>query len=68
LSGPDDEVRVVEGSIDGRAFVALYGRAGRLVGVLGMNRARGVVRYRQLIADGASWTAALDLAAAADSG
>jgi 3-phenylpropionate/trans-cinnamate dioxygenase ferredoxin reductase subunit len=68
LSGPDDEVRVVEGSIDERAFVALYGRAGRLVGVLGMNRARGVVRYRQLIADGASWTAALDLAAAADSG
>ena len=54
-SGPDDEVRIVDGSIDERRFVALYGRAGRLVGVLGMNRPRPVMQYRQLIADGASW-------------
>ena len=33
----------------------LYGRAGGLVGVLGMNRPRPVMQYRQLIADGASW-------------
>jgi NADPH-dependent 2,4-dienoyl-CoA reductase/sulfur reductase-like enzyme len=54
-SGPDDEVRIVDGSIDERRFVAVYGRAGRLVGVLGMNRPRPVIQYRQLIAEGASW-------------
>jgi NADPH-dependent 2,4-dienoyl-CoA reductase/sulfur reductase-like enzyme len=54
-SGPDDEVRIVDGSIDERRFVAVYGRAGRLVGVLGMNRPRPVIQYRRLIAEGASW-------------
>jgi NADPH-dependent 2,4-dienoyl-CoA reductase/sulfur reductase-like enzyme len=54
-SGPDDDVRIVDGSIEDRRFVALYGRAGRLVGVLGMNRPRPVMQYRQLIARGASW-------------
>jgi NADPH-dependent 2,4-dienoyl-CoA reductase/sulfur reductase-like enzyme len=58
-SGPDDEVRVVDGSIEERRFVALYGRAGKVVGVLGMNRPRPVIRYRQLIAEGASWEDAL---------
>src|SRR4029077_19807096 len=32
--GPGDEVRVVDGSVDDRKFVAVYGRAGRLVGAL----------------------------------
>jgi NADPH-dependent 2,4-dienoyl-CoA reductase/sulfur reductase-like enzyme len=58
-SGPDDEVRVVEGSFEDRRFVALYGRAGKVVGVLGMNRPRPVMQYRQLIAAGASWEEAL---------
>ena len=58
-SSADDEVVVVDGSIDERRFVALYGRAGRLVGVLGMNRPRPVMEYRQLIADGVSWDEAL---------
>jgi NADPH-dependent 2,4-dienoyl-CoA reductase/sulfur reductase-like enzyme len=48
---PDDEVRVVEGSYDERRFVALYGRAGRLVGVLGMNRPRHVMQLRSAIAE-----------------
>jgi NADPH-dependent 2,4-dienoyl-CoA reductase/sulfur reductase-like enzyme len=60
-SGPDDEVRIVDGSIEERRFVALYGRAGRLVGVLGMNRPRPVMQYRQLIAEGASWDDMPDL-------
>ena len=55
----EDEVQVIDGSIDERRFVAIYGRGGRLVGVLGMNRPRVVMEYRQLIADGASWDAAL---------
>ncbi len=58
-SSADDVVQVVDGSIEERRFVALYGRAGRLVGVLGMNRPRPVMEYRQLIADGTSWDAAL---------
>jgi 3-phenylpropionate/trans-cinnamate dioxygenase ferredoxin reductase subunit len=60
-SRPDDEVRIVDGSLDERRFVAIFGRAGRIVGVLGMNRPRPVMQYRQLIADGASWDAALAL-------
>jgi len=63
-SSADDEVVVVDGSIEERRFVALYGRAGRLVGVLGMNRPRPVMEYRQLIADGASWDEALAKASA----
>jgi len=58
-SSADDEVQVVDGSIEERRFVALYGRAGRLVGVLGMNRPRPVMEYRQLIAAGTSWQDAL---------
>jgi 3-phenylpropionate/trans-cinnamate dioxygenase ferredoxin reductase subunit len=48
---PDDEVVIVEGSLAERRFVALYGRAGRLVGVLGMNRPRPVVQLRPRIAE-----------------
>jgi NADPH-dependent 2,4-dienoyl-CoA reductase/sulfur reductase-like enzyme len=55
----DADVVVVEGSTDERRFVALYGRAGRLVGVLGMNRPAHVMRWRQAIADGISWDEAL---------
>jgi 3-phenylpropionate/trans-cinnamate dioxygenase ferredoxin reductase subunit len=58
-SGADDDVQIVDGSIEEHRFVALYGRAGRVVGVLGMNRPRPVMEYRQLIADGASWQEAL---------
>jgi NADPH-dependent 2,4-dienoyl-CoA reductase/sulfur reductase-like enzyme len=58
-SRADDIVQIVDGSVEERRFVALYGRAGRVVGVLGMNRPRPVMEYRQLIADGASWEDAL---------
>jgi 3-phenylpropionate/trans-cinnamate dioxygenase ferredoxin reductase subunit len=61
-SGPDDEVEVVTGSIEERRFAALYGRAGRLVGVLGFNRPRHVMQYRQMIADGSTWDEALAFA------
>ncbi len=47
----DDEVHVVDGSLAERRFVALYGRAGRLVGVLGMNRPRHVMQLRPRIAE-----------------
>jgi len=57
--GFEDEVRVVEGSVDERRFVALYGRQGKLVGVLGMNRPRQVMQFRMRIAEGMAWDDAL---------
>jgi 3-phenylpropionate/trans-cinnamate dioxygenase ferredoxin reductase component len=55
----DDEVVVVDGSLDERRFVALFGRDGRLVGALGFSRPRLVMQYRRMIADRASWDDAL---------
>lgn len=57
--GPDDELRVVAGSLAERRFVALYGAKGRLTGALAFGRARDLVRYRQLLAAAASWDEAL---------
>ena len=55
----DDEVRVVTGSVQERRFAAIYGRAGRITGVLGFNRPRHVMRYRALIEQRASFDEAL---------
>lgn len=59
MCAPDDEVRIVHGSVAERRFVALYGRAGRLVGALALSRPRLLMAYRRLIADRASWEDAL---------
>jgi len=56
---PDDQMQVVTGSIEERRFAALYGREGRLVGVLGFNRPRHVMQYKTLIQEGASYADAL---------
>ena len=61
-SGPGDEVRVVTGSLAERRFAAIYGRAGRIVAVLGFNRPRQVMQYRSLIATSATWDEALEFA------
>jgi hypothetical protein len=55
----DDEVRVVAGSLDARKFTALYGRAGKLVGVLTFSRPRDLAKYRRMIAAGAGFEAAV---------
>ncbi len=55
VAGPDDAVEVVAGSVEERRFVALYGRDGRVVGVLGWNWPAKVMRGRALIERGASW-------------
>ena len=57
-----DEVVVVTGSLAERRFAAIYGQKGRIVAVLGFNRPRHVMQYRQLIANGASWSEALEFA------
>jgi 3-phenylpropionate/trans-cinnamate dioxygenase ferredoxin reductase component len=62
-AGPDDVVEVVSGSVEERRFVAFYGRAGRIVGVLGMSQPAKVMRWRALVEEGASWTTALAAAA-----
>ena len=54
-----DEVRVVDGSIEDRKFVALYGRAGHLVAALGFSRPKLVLQARRLIADRLPWEDAL---------
>lgn len=65
-SQPDDEVVVAKGDLAERRFVALYGRDGRLTGTLAFNRARDLIAYRRLLAEGISWDDALAHAREAD--
>ena len=58
----DADVHVAHGSYAERQFVSLFGQRGRIVGALGFNRPRQVMQYRRLIAERASWEAALELA------
>ncbi len=51
---PGDTVRVVEGSMEGRSLVALYGRAGRLRAVLTVNKPAALIRYRRALHEGAT--------------
>ena len=60
----DDEMAIVHGSLEERRFVAVFGRAGRLVGALGFSMPAKVMQYRRLIAEQATFEAALAHAAA----
>jgi 3-phenylpropionate/trans-cinnamate dioxygenase ferredoxin reductase subunit len=62
--GPDDDVHLCHGSTGERRFVALFGRGGRLVGALAMNRVRQLMGYRRMIQEGASFDDAVAQAAA----
>ncbi len=55
----NDEVRVIEGSVAERKFAALYGREGRLVGVLAFSLPRAQRKFRKQIAAGMSFGDAL---------
>jgi 3-phenylpropionate/trans-cinnamate dioxygenase ferredoxin reductase subunit len=46
---PDDEIIVVDGSLEERRFVALYGRKGRLTAALGFSRPRQLMGLRPLV-------------------
>ncbi len=61
LPEPDDEVAVVDGSLEERRFLALYGRAGRLSGVVGFGRPRLLMRFRPLLERGAAFGEAVAL-------
>jgi NADPH-dependent 2,4-dienoyl-CoA reductase/sulfur reductase-like enzyme len=60
----DDEMAIVHGSLEERRFVAVFGRAGRIVGVLGFSMPAKVMQYRRLIAERATFHDALAHAAA----
>ena len=55
-----DSFQIIDGDIESRKFAAIYGRNGTIVAVLGFNRPRHVMRYRQLIDAKASWADAID--------
>jgi len=61
---PDDEIRVISGSVAERKFAALYGRADYLVGILAVNRPRVFLQFKKLIAANTNWDAALAQATA----
>ena len=61
LPQPDDEVVVVDGSLEERRFLALYGREGRLSAAVGFGRPRLLMRFRPLLEHGASFGEALAL-------
>jgi NADPH-dependent 2,4-dienoyl-CoA reductase/sulfur reductase-like enzyme len=55
----DDELRVVQGALAERRFVAVVGRAGRLVGAFAMNRPAALIKLKKQIADRAALSDAL---------
>ena len=57
--GGDDEVEIVDGSLDEGKFVALFGRAGRLRAVMAIGRPRQLMGFRPLLEAGSSWDDAL---------
>jgi NADPH-dependent 2,4-dienoyl-CoA reductase/sulfur reductase-like enzyme len=60
----DDDVEVVDGSLEERRFVALFGRGGRLTGAVAFSRPRLLMQYRRMIAEAASFADALATARA----
>jgi hypothetical protein len=50
---------MVEGSLDDRAYVALFGRKGALRGALACNRPGPFIRFRKLISERATLETAL---------
>jgi NADPH-dependent 2,4-dienoyl-CoA reductase/sulfur reductase-like enzyme len=61
---PHDEMVIVDGSLADRRLTALYRRDDRVVACLAVNQPRALIKYRKLIAAGASWDAALSGTAA----
>ena len=57
---PADRIRVVEGTIEERRFVALYERDERLAGVLAVNSTKSMLKYRRLLARSGSHTDRVD--------
>ncbi|HVU01352.1 MAG TPA: FAD-dependent oxidoreductase [Polyangiaceae bacterium] len=52
---PNDALKVLEGSVKDRNLVAIYGRAGKMRGVLVVNKPAALIRNRKAITDGAAF-------------
>ena len=61
---PHDEMVIVDGSLADRRLTALYRRDDRVVACLAVNQPLALIKYRKLLAAGASWDAALSGTAA----
>jgi len=61
---PHDEMVIVDGSLADRRLTALYRRGDRVVACLAVNQPRALIKYRKLLAAGASWDVALSGTAA----
>jgi NADPH-dependent 2,4-dienoyl-CoA reductase/sulfur reductase-like enzyme len=57
-----DEVTTVVGDLNGESFLVLYRRGGRLIAALGLDQRPQMVRYRQMLSQGTSWSDALEYA------
>jgi NADPH-dependent 2,4-dienoyl-CoA reductase/sulfur reductase-like enzyme len=57
--GGEDEVEIIDGSLQEGKFVALFGRAGRLRAVMAIGRPRQLMGFRPLLEAGCSWDDAL---------
>jgi 3-phenylpropionate/trans-cinnamate dioxygenase ferredoxin reductase subunit len=54
-----DESRLIDGSLEERRFAMAFGRAGRLTGVIGLNRPRVVLKLRGMIRERRAFAEAL---------
>jgi NADPH-dependent 2,4-dienoyl-CoA reductase/sulfur reductase-like enzyme len=61
---PHDEIVIIDGSLADRTLTALYRRGDRVVACLAVNQPRALVKYRKLLAAGASWETAVSGTAA----
>jgi 3-phenylpropionate/trans-cinnamate dioxygenase ferredoxin reductase component len=61
--GGEDEMEIVDGSLEEGKFLALYGRAGRLRAVMAIGKPRQLMAFRPLMEAGVSWDDALSHAA-----
>ncbi|MGE0297099.1 NAD(P)/FAD-dependent oxidoreductase [Pseudonocardia sp.] len=57
-----DEIRAVSEELGEDRFLALYRRGDRVVGVIGIDRQRQIMKFRRLIQQRASWAEALEFA------
>lgn len=55
FTGPRHDVTIIEGSLEERRFVALYGRHGRVTGALAWRCPKGLRRARELVVQNAPW-------------
>lgn len=65
LPSGTDAIRVIDGSLEQRRFVALYGRAGRVSAVVGAGRPKALRQWRTAVAEGWSFDHAINEAAGA---